>query len=90
MLALEVRHLDEGVGISGRQVRVNGEGEGGWIWCMFFVFVYENRTMKPIEIVLRKGRSGDEGEWWGVNLIKIDCKYICKCCNVSPYATIIW
>jgi hypothetical protein len=29
---------------------------------MFFVFVYENRTMKPIEIVLRKGRSGDEGE----------------------------
>jgi hypothetical protein len=26
-------------------------------------FIYENRRMKPIEIVLRGGRE-EEGEWW--------------------------
>jgi hypothetical protein len=31
---------------------------------MYFVYVYENRTMKPVEIVLRSGGEGDEGEWW--------------------------
>jgi hypothetical protein len=41
--------------------RVNGEGEGGWIWSMYFVYEYENR-MKPIEIVLRR-KERDEGEW---------------------------
>jgi hypothetical protein len=30
---------------------------------MYFVFIYENRIMKPVEIVLRRGR-GDEGEQW--------------------------
>jgi hypothetical protein len=30
------------------------------MWWMYFVFVYENRTMKPVEIVLR--RRGNEGE----------------------------
>jgi hypothetical protein len=36
---------------------VNGE-DGGWkIWFMFFVYLYENRTMKPTEIVLRSGES---------------------------------
>jgi hypothetical protein len=28
---------------------------------MYFVFMCENRTMKPVEIVLRSG-EGDEGE----------------------------
>jgi hypothetical protein len=26
-------------------------GEGGQIWWMYCVFVYENRTMKPVKIV---------------------------------------
>jgi hypothetical protein len=41
--------------------RVNGEGERGLIWLMYFLYVYENRTMKPVEIILRRGR-GDEGD----------------------------
>jgi hypothetical protein len=28
---------------------------------MYFAFIYENRRMKPVEIVLRKG---EEGGWW--------------------------
>jgi hypothetical protein len=39
--------------------RVSGESEGGRIWSMCFVYVYENRTTKPIEIIL-KSREGDE------------------------------
>jgi hypothetical protein len=31
------------------------------IWWRFFVYMFENRTMKPVEIVLRS-RKGDEGE----------------------------
>jgi hypothetical protein len=33
---------------------------------MYFVFMYENRIMKPAKIVLRKGERGrkDEGEQW--------------------------
>jgi hypothetical protein len=27
---------------------------------MYFVFVYENRTMKPVEIVLRRGEGMKE------------------------------
>jgi hypothetical protein len=40
--------------------RVNGEGEGGRIWWMYFVYVCENRTMKPFEIVLRRGKDIEE------------------------------
>jgi hypothetical protein len=38
--------------------RVNREGEEGQIWLMYFVYVYENKTMKPTEIVLRRGEEG--------------------------------
>jgi hypothetical protein len=34
--------------------RVNGEGEGRQIWYMYFVCVYENKTVKTVEIVLRE------------------------------------
>jgi hypothetical protein len=34
---------------------VNGEGEGGWIWLMYFVFCHENRTVNSVEIVLLRG-----------------------------------
>jgi hypothetical protein len=30
---------------------------------MYFVFIYENRRMKPVKIVLR-GEKGNEGEGW--------------------------
>jgi hypothetical protein len=41
--------------------RVNGEGEGGRIWSMPFIYLCENRMMKPAEIILSK-RKGDEVE----------------------------
>jgi hypothetical protein len=41
--------------------RVNREGEGGGTWWMYFAYVYKNRTMKPEEIVLRRG----ERRWRG-------------------------
>jgi hypothetical protein len=33
---------------------VTGEVEGWWIWLMYFIYLYENRTMKPVEIVFKK------------------------------------
>jgi hypothetical protein len=33
--------------------RVNRESEGGQIWSMYWVYMYENKTIKPAEIVLR-------------------------------------
>jgi hypothetical protein len=51
---------------------------------MCFIYVYENKTMTHVEVVLRR----DEGGWGrtmkGVNLIKIHHKYICKYHNESP------
>jgi hypothetical protein len=32
---------------------------------MYFVFIYENRTMKPVEIVLGRERGGQEQEGGG-------------------------
>jgi hypothetical protein len=34
----------------------------GRIWSMFFVYLYENRTTKPVEIVLRSVWGVSEGE----------------------------
>jgi hypothetical protein len=36
---------------------VNGEGEGGQIRSLYFVYLCENITIKPIEIVLRRGEG---------------------------------
>jgi hypothetical protein len=74
------------VGTSGRGGSIK-KGAIGQIWWMYFVFMYENRTMKLVEIVLtwRRMRENSGG---GVR-IKIYCKHICKCCNVLPCTTII-
>jgi hypothetical protein len=37
-----------------------GKGE----WWMYFVYIYENRRMKPVEIVIRRRGEGEEGEQW--------------------------
>jgi hypothetical protein len=50
----------------------------------YFLFMYENRTMKPVKTVLRRERGKWEELWRGVNLIKINCKHICNYHNVSP------
>jgi hypothetical protein len=36
---------------------MNGKGERVWIWSMYCIYLYENKTMKPVEIVLR-GQGG--------------------------------
>jgi hypothetical protein len=56
---------------------------------MYFAFMYENRRMKPVEIVLRRAEGGRRRMMEGVNLTTIYCKHICKYCNVSPCTTII-
>jgi hypothetical protein len=33
-----------------------GDGEEERIWWKYFVFMYENRTITSVEIVLRSGR----------------------------------
>jgi hypothetical protein len=38
---------------------------------MYFVFIYENRRMKPVEIVLRKGGERMKKNYVGVNLTKM-------------------
>jgi hypothetical protein len=30
--------------------RVSGEGEGGQIWSMYFVYLHENRTVKSVKL----------------------------------------
>jgi hypothetical protein len=49
---------------------------------VYFVSIYENRRMKPIEIVLRrKGRWGRRRMMEGVNLRYIVCTYV----NITMY-----
>jgi hypothetical protein len=36
-----------------------GKGEGGCIWWICFVSIYENRRMKLVEIVLRREGEGN-------------------------------
>jgi hypothetical protein len=59
------------------------------LWWMYFVFVYENRTQKLVEIILRRWEEGLGKTMEGMNLIKIYCKHICKSHNVSPCTIII-
>jgi hypothetical protein len=53
----KVKQGFQAVGVSGRE---EGIRKGG-IWWMCFVFIYENRRMKPVAIVLRRE---EEGELW--------------------------
>jgi hypothetical protein len=49
--------------------------------------MYENKTMKPIEIVLRSRERAMRKNDGGGNLIKIYFKNICKCHNVFTLCT---
>jgi hypothetical protein len=53
------------------------------------VFIYENRRMKPVEIVLRRKGEGRGRTMEGINPSKIYFKYICKCHNVSPCTAMV-
>jgi hypothetical protein len=56
----------------------------GTTFRMYFVFIYGNRIVKSVEIVLRRHGEGMRENDGVVNLIKIYCKHLCKCHNVVP------
>jgi hypothetical protein len=56
---------------------------------MYFESIYENRKMKPVEIVLRRGKRERGKMMEEVNPTKIYFKHECKYHNVSPCTTII-
>jgi hypothetical protein len=47
---------------------------------MYFVFIYENRRIKPVEIVLRKGEQRREND--GGSKSKM---YLSSCVNITVY-----
>jgi hypothetical protein len=51
---------------------------------IYFAYMYENRTIKPDEIVLRSRGERMRENGRRVTLIKIHCKYTCKCGNELP------
>jgi hypothetical protein len=63
---------------------VKREGEGGPMWWMCFVIMYENRTVKLVEIVLRMEVGAIRENVEGVKLIQVCCKHTGKCHNESP------
>jgi hypothetical protein len=56
-----IKVKDRDVGTSGRREGKWKVCRGGWILLMYFIYLYENRTMKLVEIVLRI-REKDEEE----------------------------
>jgi hypothetical protein len=55
----------------------------------YFVSIYENGRMKPVEIVLRSGGEERGRMMEGINLTMIYCKDICNCYNVLSCTDII-
>jgi hypothetical protein len=62
--------------------RASDKGEGGRIWWLYFLFMYENSTMRPVEIVLRWGRRKKENNLRVKS--EIYCQHMCTCHNESP------
>jgi hypothetical protein len=53
-----------GVDIKGRE-RVKGEVKNGWKWSMNFVYLYENKIVKPLVNIISRGGVWERmmGEW---------------------------
>jgi hypothetical protein len=56
---------------------------------VYVALIYENRRMKPVEIVLGRGVGERERTMEGVNLTNLYYKHICKYHHASPCTTII-
>jgi hypothetical protein len=56
------------------------------MWWKYYVVMYENGKMRPIETIPRMGVKGRIME--GVNSTMIYCKNVCKCHNVPLPTTI--
>jgi hypothetical protein len=65
-------------GTSGGGGEMEKVKEGEWIWWMFFAYVYEDRTMKSVKILLSKEEGMRENDD-GMNLSRVHCKHAWKC-----------
>jgi hypothetical protein len=63
--------------------------EGGCIWWMYFIFLYENKIIKPVETGLSWG-GGWVAQTEVMNLVKVYCKCICKPCTSITCIFIDW
>jgi hypothetical protein len=54
------------------------------MWWKFYVLMYENGTMRPVETVLRS-RGGGINEKGGRGKSKIYCEYFYKCYHIPSY-----
>jgi hypothetical protein len=52
--------------------------------------MYENRTMKPVEIVLQSEEKGLGGGIEGVNLIEVHCMHVWKYQNETTLYKLIY
>jgi hypothetical protein len=57
-------------------------------YWMYFLSIYENKTIKPVKIIPRRCEAGRRMRE-GVNFAKIYCQHICKYHNVFLCTTII-
>jgi hypothetical protein len=57
----ENRRLKQILAERGRRCRT---GMKEWVWCKYFVHMYGNGKMIPVETVPRTGAGWDKGEWW--------------------------
>jgi hypothetical protein len=55
------------------------------VWLMHFVYLYECETLKPVELILRKG-----GIMEGMNETGVQYMHIWKCHNKAPCTSIIY
>jgi hypothetical protein len=67
-----------------------GKQEQECIWWIYFVSIYENSRMNPVEIVLKREKWRKRENDGGINLTNIYYKHICKYHTVSPCTTIMY
>jgi hypothetical protein len=68
--------------------RVTGKSEVGWIWSMYLIDLYENRAMKPVEIVFKRGGGGWEQVMEGLSLTTVSMRIYWLDTMKSPAQTI--
>jgi hypothetical protein len=55
---------------------------------MYFLHMYKDGTMKPVEVILRRGTGKRENKGW-MDQTGVHCTHIWKCHNETPCLTII-
>jgi hypothetical protein len=52
--------------------------------------MYEYGTLKPVEVISRRGAGEEGGKNGGINQTRVQCMYIWKWHNRTPFITIIY